>query len=272
METHIFKVPPGSFSNTDTTDKEGKLKPIPGLHLLHDGSTQPQYDATDILKKWGVSFPPGSMAIYEMDSEVLVVRNTSANINLVEQCVGNGFAAVHPVEIELSVVECIFPQNSDPLSPNWPGRDEVAQLPPKSKKLLDRVTVIGAPGQRLVMSHVTNPASGHKADSITFAPGEAGTIVEIEPVEGEKAFDVNIAFQFRQPGEAQNNQTASDIDFTTSFEAWNDDPTVIHISSVPGRDGKFICVIARLRRVNAGGWKVNADGKPTGDAVSSPRQ
>ena len=195
METHIFAVPPGIFADVGESIKAGGLKPIAGLRPLHDGSSR-QYDATEVMKKWGITFPPGGMAIYEADAGVLVIRDTRANIDLVAKAAYGAFTTMHPIQIELSVVECIFPRDADPLALDWPNYDEIEHLPPESKKLLDRVAVAGTSGQRLVLNHVTNPASGHEAGSTTFAPGESGIISTLEPSEGRDAYEANIAFQF----------------------------------------------------------------------------
>lgn len=271
METHIFSVPPGIFADVAESIKAGGLKPIAGLRLLHDGSSQ-QYDATAVMKQWGVTFPPGSMAIYEADAGVLVIRDTRPNIDLVAEADNGGFTTRHPIQIELSVVECTFPRDADPLSLDWPTSHAIDLLPPESKKLLDHVAVAGTSGSKAMLNHVVNPAPGHEAGATTFAPGESGILSTLEPSEGRDAYGANIAFQFLRQGTGRDGKGTIFINFTTSFEAWNDLPVVIYISSAPDADGKFICVIARMRRVNPAGGKLDANGKSARDTASSPKK
>lgn len=175
------------------------------------------------------------------------------------------------IEVDLSIVECTFPADTDPLSPHWPGYEDIEHLPPASRILLDRVTAAGSTGETIVKNHVVNPAPAGNSSLMTFAPGESGTKVEITPSGSSRILRGDISFQFRKTGGGQGDKTTTDIDFSTSFETWNDFPVVIHVSSVPSRPGRFICVIARMRMLDPGG-KPDGNGKPGENAVSSQKK
>jgi hypothetical protein len=175
------------------------------------------------------------------------------------------------IEVQISIVECTFPADTDPLSPHWPGYEDIERLPPASRMLLDIVTAAGGPGERIVKNHVVNPAPAGKSSLMVFAPGESGTKVEITPAGSSRIMHADISLQFRKTGGGQGDKTTTDIDFSTSFETWNDFPVVIHVSSVPGQPGRFICVIARMRMLDPGGTP-DGNGKPGEGAVSSQKK
>ena len=67
-------------------------------------------------------------------------------------------------------------------------------------------------------------------------------------------------------------KTLPGCSFTTSFTARIDSPVILNVSKVPDHEGTFIVIVARIRLLNLGGWKVNADGNPTDDSAPSPRK
>ena len=79
------------------------------------------------------------------------------------------------------------------------------------------------------------------------------------------SFDVNINARFRKQFVDGDPKTLQDIYFCTSFPCLADHPVVLNVSSVPGREGTFVVVTARVRFANA-------DGKRSGGAVASPQK
>ena len=175
------------------------------------------------------------------------------------------------IEIDLSFVECSLPANGDSLAEQSPSSDDIERLPEQSKKLLARVTAAGAPGKQLEVDHVNNPAQGAKAAAMAFAPGESGTKASITFFEGASALGANIILHFRKQSDEQDDKITTDIDFATVFESYQGAPLVIHVCSVPNREGRFICVIARLRKIATGDAK-DAGGNSAGNAISSPKK
>lgn len=262
MLVKVYRVPPGFVSEADPSDKAGKRKPLSGFNLIRDSHTV--YDATDFLKSQGVTFPAGSQALYDQEHSYLVVINTTENLDLADVILNGeppGVAAA--VDIEISAIECSLPTSKPPPSPGQSSYVEFCKAAGNSMKLLDRVSVLGQSGQRCFVHHIIDPSSTGKAavdtkkssdSASSFALGESGSKVEVEPVIGPDlvTMDFSIVYRFRHKVENQ----VSDVEFTTSFAAWDDYPLVLHVSPVPNHEGKFVAVIARARIVNPGGWKL----------------
>ena len=153
-----------------------------------------------------------------------------------------------PVEIELTVVEYTLPAGNDPLSPHTPTAEEIGQLPEKSRQPLERISAAGNPGEELKITHVAHPAPDSQASLLAFAPGETGTKASayLHPnLNG--IIEADIVFHFRKQGEEGNDKATTDIDFTIDMETGDNSPVVIYTCTVPGHEGKFISVIARVR-------------------------
>ena len=198
-----------------------------------------------------------------MKNRILIALILSCSPMAVDAQVLKPAGSSQQVEIELTVVECSFPGGKSPLASHPFAWSDIEHLPAKSVILLDRVLVPGKSGERAVVNHIANPAatmadSNQKAE---FAPGESGTIVELEPVVAPDATycDVNIAYQFRKQIDVKDAKTLQDVNFTTSFTAGIDKPLIINVSAVPDHEGTFIAVVARAHLVDSGKRKADAD-------------
>jgi hypothetical protein len=226
----------------------------------------------------GIKFPEGAFAVYDANTSVLMVRNTHDNLDLVEEVASSGLAiATLQVEIELSAMECSFPPGKNALAPDPLSYADIEKLPAKSVKLLDRILASGKSGERLVANHIINPSAANADPNqkrIEFASGESGTILEAAPVAASDASycDINISYQFRKQADGGDARPSQAINFSTSFTAAIGDPIILNISAVPGHEGTFVVIIARVHLADLRPRKANEDGKPADDAVSSPKK
>ncbi len=115
------------------------------------------------------------------------------------------------------------------------------------------MTATGDFGKQMTINHVVHPSPDSQASPMAFAPGETGTKANLSLFQGGNGlFEMDIVFQFRKQGEEENAKATTDIDFTVDSVVRDNSPEVIYSSSVPGHEGKFFCVIARLRLPPAG--------------------
>lgn len=124
LVTKEWKVPPGFLSGSPTAGPDVALgAPVAGggAGAANDatkggsGITK-RIEAKDYLQASGVTFPPGSSAIYLSSSSKLIVKNTQDNLDLVEAIVEAAIAnGPVQVEIEAKFVE-ITQQNLKELS------------------------------------------------------------------------------------------------------------------------------------------------------------
>lgn len=267
FETRIYKVPPG-FLFGGGSDR----KPAAGVRLiLHTGNAT-QYDASGYLKNAGVAFPDGAVAVFEKETSLLVVHNTPANLEIVDEIVSPPMA-VEGLEVELSAVECTFPKGRNVLQAiTYP---EIQRLPAKSVKLVDRVSAVGKSGQRFVLHNRVAPATASGGPSAyentEFAPGETGTEAEVEAVMDANGmfFNLEIAYHLRTPA-APDGKTLREINFYTGFSARNDFPEILNTAAVPEHEGTFIVIIARVRVTDLS--EKNEGSKPAKDDASSQKQ
>ena len=112
LVTKEYKVPPG-FLNTNGAEGGGTALSAPAAGVGGGaagggavGSPQApssiphRVTAFDFLKAAGVDFPPGASANFLAASSKLVVRNTEANLDLVDQIVEASFS-VQPVQVNI---------------------------------------------------------------------------------------------------------------------------------------------------------------------------
>lgn len=268
LKIGVWRVPPGFISAANPDEKSGARKPLTGFKSKQNPYAV-QYDASEFLKSQGVSQAPGSEAIYDQNSQSMIVRNTQENLDLVDVLLGGcGGGWALNVAAEISTLECILPKNANSAASNWPTYSDLKRLPGKNVKLLDRVSTVTRSGQRSRLDHVLNPASPPASDGKSatdpeqaavdpsmFQKGESGTRVEVETTVGpdNNTVDTNISYRFRnQPA----GNAASEISFTTSFASWDDYPVVLHVSPVQNQEGKFLVVVGNIRLVNPGGWNL----------------
>ena len=100
LEQREFKVPPGFISGTGT---EGTEQVAQAGRATEDGSAiklGARILAKDFLESQGVEFPPGASANFIPGRSRLVVRNTAANLDLIESLVDAAMGE-QPTQVEI---------------------------------------------------------------------------------------------------------------------------------------------------------------------------
>ena len=133
LEQREFKVPPGFFASAGATEE---AEPVAMAGSQTGLPTEPRLagrlSPKDYLEKQGILFPPGASATFKAGSSSLVVRNTAANLDLIEALVDAAMGEQPTqVEIEAKFVE-ISQNNLKELGFDWalgpfsiPGSDAV---------------------------------------------------------------------------------------------------------------------------------------------------
>jgi len=123
--TKEYKVPPSFLTNTPSASSapSGLNAPVASKGAGGAAGTGPQLavrmGAKEVLMAAGVEFPPGASANYIASSSKLIVRNTEANLDLVDQVVeAQNNAVPVQVSIETKFVE-IQQTNFKELSFDW---------------------------------------------------------------------------------------------------------------------------------------------------------
>lgn len=86
MVTRTFRVPPNFLSAGATQKAEANNDPF-AEDNEEEGKLTQKMSITEFLKANGISFPDGATASYTPSSNTLLVRNTPANIDLIDQLV-----------------------------------------------------------------------------------------------------------------------------------------------------------------------------------------
>ena len=101
--SRTFRVPPNFLSSAGTPQQEEETNIFDNDSDDRDGGLLPsQVSITDFLKQNGISFPEGASASYTASSNSLTVRNTQANIDLIDQLVEQTSNA-EPVQVAVQV-------------------------------------------------------------------------------------------------------------------------------------------------------------------------
>lgn len=83
-----FRVPPNFLSSSAVTNgADGDDNPFGDDDDTREGKIAQKMSITDFLKQNGVSFPDGASAVYTESTNTLLVKNTAANIDTIEQLV-----------------------------------------------------------------------------------------------------------------------------------------------------------------------------------------
>lgn len=134
LEQREFKVPPGFIPNNAiaSTAKETATAGRTEVPVTGQSRLTARQGARQFLESQGVEFPPGASANFIAGSSKLVVRNTPANLDLIEQLVDVAMRDLPTqVEIESKFVE-VSQNNLKELGFDWalgpfsvPGSDAV---------------------------------------------------------------------------------------------------------------------------------------------------
>lgn len=117
-----FSVPPGFISSLSTAgggSDAGGDDPFGGGGGEGSGSgLKPKESVLVLLKKSGVSFPEGASALYLSGNSTLVVRNTTGNLDLIEQLIEQTRTEFQQVKIMTKFVE-VTQENTEELGFDW---------------------------------------------------------------------------------------------------------------------------------------------------------
>ncbi|MGH8047938.1 MAG: Amuc_1098 family type IV pilus outer membrane protein [Chthoniobacterales bacterium] len=121
--TKEYKVNPGFIGSLPSAGDTGAAAPGgTGAFAFAPaggaGGTAQKSGAKEFLEASGVTFPPGATANYLTSSGKLIVRNTQANLDLIDQLVENDNTTPTQVEIESKFVE-ISQNNLSELGFDW---------------------------------------------------------------------------------------------------------------------------------------------------------
>lgn len=116
-----FSVPPGFISSLSTagggSDADG-VDPFGGGGEASGSGLKPKESVLVLLKKSGVSFPEGASALYLSGNSTLVVRNTTGNLDLIEQLIEQTRTEFQQVKIMTKFVE-VTQENTEELGFDW---------------------------------------------------------------------------------------------------------------------------------------------------------
>lgn len=87
MVSRSFRVPPNFLSSAATKKSETSNNPFGSDEDNEEGKIAKKISVTQFLKQNGVSFPDGATASYNASSNTLLVKNTPANIDIIDQLV-----------------------------------------------------------------------------------------------------------------------------------------------------------------------------------------
>ncbi len=107
MHLMTYRVPRDTFFLPDSAKEP---QPITGVSLLRGEWPAATYDVHEFLKaSVGLTFPPGAEAIFVNKSSFLLLRNTSANLELADIVFGAENYPPNTVRLEVEVVSFNLP-------------------------------------------------------------------------------------------------------------------------------------------------------------------
>ncbi len=119
--TRTFAVPPNFISSLDSASGDSAAVPDDPFSTESDApgsSIKPRPPVTTLLKNAGITFPEGASASYFAGNSTLLVRNSTANLDMIEQLIENMKGKNKQVKITTKFVE-ITQENTDELSYDW---------------------------------------------------------------------------------------------------------------------------------------------------------
>jgi hypothetical protein len=154
-------------------------------------------EAQAFLERNGISFPEGAFAKYFPTKNILLFRNTQANIELVECILGSTGPCEFPnlcAEILTREIPTDSLGNTRPADLSW---DEIRQLPRDRVRPVSQVSVLAKSGLMVTAEqvdatrgHPPNPAAADKTS-------ECRTKVSIEAVVGPDGTTVDLAYTYQ---------------------------------------------------------------------------
>lgn len=122
LYTRTFAVPADFLSNLEAavgaTGGGGGGAEDPFAPSGSSGGIQPRKGVQDLLKLGGIQFGEGAIATYSSGTSSLLVRNTNANLDMIESIIDQTISPQRQVKIETKFVE-INQENTDELGFDW---------------------------------------------------------------------------------------------------------------------------------------------------------
>lgn len=111
LEVREFRVPPGFISATTASGGDSAVFAGRGTDSESNPKLSAKLNAKDFLESQGVDFPPGASARFVAGSSRLVLKNTAANLDLVESLVEAAMAE-QPTQVEIEAKFVDVSQNN----------------------------------------------------------------------------------------------------------------------------------------------------------------
>jgi len=110
LTSRTFRVPPNFLRSAAIADKKDEGNIFDGDNKEGEGLLKKRITITDFLKQNGVSFPDGASATYTPSNNLLSIRNTPDNIDLIDQLVSI-VAGEAPVQVKVQTTIIRVGQN-----------------------------------------------------------------------------------------------------------------------------------------------------------------
>lgn len=228
MAEKFYRVPPGFLPNPNPANA-GNLPPKTGQSFLEES---------------GVAFPPGAFAQYFRSANLLVVRNSSENLDLVDFLIGGcGPCSVTNPAVEIIAWDCPIPPGPNKiLTPS-----EVRQT--AKARILSQISVIGRSGflssaRKIEKATSAEGVVSEEKEGTEFLSGEFGAKVSVEPIVGPDGATIDLAYRYRlrleQPG-----GTWSELDLAGDITLRDGVERILYVC--PFGEGRQLAVIAQIR-------------------------
>jgi hypothetical protein len=208
LKTSLLSLPPDFFFPPETLVRENSPTHPALAGPVKDNSFFPGkdiYDASEFIKSFGIKPAKGALALYSKDAGVLFVKDSIANLKLINDLCQAG-CNLEPTTLknEIFLIE-LAPHALPPNSPT-PTFAQLKKAAGKSWKQIAVLTLASKSGTRVRGTSTANippESSALATDGRTPAIGanDPGISCEIETVIGPdgSAVDSTLVFQYRNP-------------------------------------------------------------------------
>jgi hypothetical protein len=226
------------------------------------GGAEAPTTGQSFLEQSGVPFPPGAFARYFRSANLMVVRNTSENLDLVDFLIGGCGPCSSPnAVVEFVAWECLSPPKTSREPQKTLTLPEIRRLTADKVRVVSQVSVIGrSGGANSVRQTETVPPPGGAAledeDEAEFRPGEFGTGITVEPVVGPDGMTIDLAYRYHlrvaRPGDSN-----LELDLTGDITLRDGLERIVHVSPL-SPEGRHLVVIARISLKDYNGTPLTA--------------
>lgn len=265
----IAAPPPSQFSIPDLDSLIGKI--LPNQNAAAIPGTETQFNIEPYLKSKGVTFPPGSFAIYDTECAQALMWNTPANRDFfMKVLVGGKYGVLLIVQVKILVVEYEPKAGAKPSVMLPASVQAFSKLLKKPMELVES-TSLGIPYSAQQMKIGSPSLSTIRArNGSHFTQGHSGLDVLVQAdryssnnVLISGAIPFYLQCRYRSEGGMTNGKP---MDFHFSGQLRMDDgrPLVIYNAAIPKtpqqKEPKGIAFIVTAKIINAAGRKVDSHG------------